>query len=233
MELIPVMDLRQGLVVHARQGQRDAYRPVDSPLCRDPRPSAVAQALLSLTVARRVYVADLDGILDARPQAGLLQALMAAWPAVEWWIDAGLRDADDADRLAARLGPAGERWRPVFGTESLRGAAALADLAPWAARGVLSLDRRAGQAMDPAGVWSQPAVWWPRTIVMTLERVGSGAGPDLLTLPALRAQAPQVRCWVGSGGVRSPADLADGAATGASAWLVASALHAGGWPPAD
>jgi phosphoribosyl isomerase A len=61
-------------------------------------------------------------------------------------------------------------------------------------------------------------------IVMTLERVGSGAGPDLGTLKDVQALAPAARL-VGAGGLRSMADLALAAEAGAAAWLVASALH--------
>jgi uncharacterized protein related to proFAR isomerase len=68
------------------------------------------------------------------------------------------------------------------------------------------------------------ALWPKRLIVMTLERVGSGAGPDLDTLQAVRRLAPEAML-IGAGGIRSEDDLARAAAAGADAWLVASALH--------
>jgi len=77
---------------------------------------------------------------------------------------------------------------------------------------------------DPAGCWDAPSLWPQRVIVMTLERVGSGAGPDLHTMAALHREAPAATL-IGAGGVRSPADLARAHEAGASAWLVASALH--------
>ena len=59
---------------------------------------------------------------------------------------------------------------------------------------------------------------------MTMERVGSQAGPDLDTLRTLRRNSPGT--WlVGAGGVRNAADLARATDAGADAWLVASALH--------
>ncbi|MBQ0930674.1 HisA/HisF-related TIM barrel protein [Ideonella alba] len=229
MELIPVLDLRAGQVVHARRGERGRYAPIESALCPGADPLALAQALVDLTGTRTLYLADLDGVLDGRPQAALLRRLVQAWPQLRWWIDAGWQRREDAWRLRDALGSAGDAVVPVYGTESLADRAALEALQD-DPRAVLSLDRRASRPMDPAGLWDCPQLWLPTTIVMTLERVGSGAGPDLQTLPALRRQAPQVTCWVGSGGVRHPADLAAGAAAGADAWLVASALHTGGWP---
>ncbi|MBQ0960682.1 nickel transporter [Ideonella sp. 4Y11] len=229
MELIPVLDLRAGQVVHARRGERGRYAPINSALCSGADPLDLAHALQALTGARTLYLADLDGVLDGRPQTAVLQRLVQALPQLSWWIDAGWQRREDAWRLRDALGSAGDTLVPVYGTESLADRAALEALQD-DPRAVLSLDRRGERPMDPAGLWDCPALWLPTTIVMTLERVGSGAGPDLATLPALRRRAPQVQRWVGSGGVRDPADLSAGAAAGADAWLVASALHTGGWP---
>jgi phosphoribosylformimino-5-aminoimidazole carboxamide ribotide isomerase len=66
-------------------------------------------------------------------------------------------------------------------------------------------------------------------IVMTLERVGSDAGPDLETLSDVQIKAPRT-FLVGAGGIRNEADLARAAEVGAGAWLVASALHDGRLP---
>jgi phosphoribosylformimino-5-aminoimidazole carboxamide ribotide isomerase len=63
-------------------------------------------------------------------------------------------------------------------------------------------------------------------IVMTLDRVGARAGPDLETFARLRAAAPD-RTLIGAGGVRDAADVRAAAAAGAAGWLVASALHDG------
>jgi uncharacterized protein related to proFAR isomerase len=41
MEIIPVIDLKGGLVVRARMGQRDRYRPIETPLS----PTSTAEAL--------------------------------------------------------------------------------------------------------------------------------------------------------------------------------------------
>ena len=61
---------------------------------------------------------------------------------------------------------------------------------------------------------------------MTLGRVGSGAGPDLDRLAAIRARAGARRLYA-AGGVRDKADLAALKDAGAAGVLVASALHDG------
>jgi phosphoribosylformimino-5-aminoimidazole carboxamide ribotide isomerase len=84
--------------------------------------------------------------------------------------------------------------------------------------------------MDAAGCWDTPDAWPQRVIVMTLERVGAGEGPDLQTLADVQRSAPCARL-IGAGGIRHVADLRAAEAAGATAWLVASALHDGAIPP--
>ena len=120
--------------------------------------------------------------------------------------------------------------RPVIASESLADLRALDALAA-DERAILSLDSRLSAPMDPAGVWQRPDLWPPTVIVMTLDRVGADAGPDVDALAALVARAPHVHAWVGAGGVRHAADLAAAHRAGAHAWLVASALHDGKLDP--
>lgn len=227
--LIPVIDLLGGQVVRALRGDRQAYRAIVSPLCGSSEPLLVARTLCEHCASRQLYVADLDALTGGGPQVAVLRELLEGLPAIdELWLDAGFADADGAAALIAALGPAGARVVPVFGSESLSSRTAMARCfgagSPAGARAVLSLDRRGGQRLDAAGCWDTPALWPQRVIVMTLERVGSGAGPDLQTLREVRAKAPQASL-VGAGGLRSAADLALAGDAGAAAWLVASALH--------
>jgi phosphoribosylformimino-5-aminoimidazole carboxamide ribotide isomerase len=168
----------------------------------------------------------------------VLAALRAALPGIELWLDAGYADYaamralfDHIDALAQHDGHAAHHPRatlvPVFGTESLRDIHALhaaqADgLAP-----ILSLDHRAGQLLTVTAL-ERSSAWWPsRVIAMTLDQVGSYAGPDLATFDRIRASATPHTTVIGAGGIRNRADLSFATDTGAAAWLVASALHDG------
>ncbi|WPH18520.1 HisA/HisF-related TIM barrel protein [Variovorax paradoxus] len=231
LNLIPVVDLLKGQVVRAVRGDRKAYRPIVSALCASSDPVAVARILCEHCAARQLYVADLDALQGGAVQAGVLADLLQALPGIELWLDAGLADASAGLALREQLAPHASRIVLVFGSESLRSREALercfeataGDRAgdPGAA---LSLDRRDGQRLDAAGCWDAVELWPRRLIVMTLERVGSGAGPDLETLREVRRLAPGAMV-IGAGGIRSEDDLAHASAAGADAWLVASALH--------
>jgi len=226
MTLIPVIDLLKGRVVRGVRGDRQAYRPIESALCASSDPGTVASMLVDHCAAQQLYVADLDALMGGRPQRDVLHELLTALPGIELWLDAGFADAAAASDLGSQLAPHTGRIVPVFGSESLRSRTALEDCRKrfGTAGAVLSLDRRDGQRLDAAGCWDAVSLWPQRVIVMTLERVGSGAGPDLETMAELHRRAPRTTL-IGAGGVRTAGDLASTQAVGASAWLVASALH--------
>ncbi|MCF4125435.1 HisA/HisF-related TIM barrel protein [Methylobacterium sp. SyP6R] len=218
-EVVPVLDLRGGVVVRARAGDREAYAPIVTPLSGSPAPAEVAHGLLAAWPARRLYVADLDAIMDGTPpDLDSLRAITASCPGVELWVDAGFStDEGVAAFLAAGSG------RPVLGSESQADAMLVRRIG---ARAILSLDSRDGVPMGAAELHVDPSAWPPEVIVMTLSRVGSGAGPDLATLRALKARSPHTAFYA-AGGLRGPEDLPVLEAAGAAGVLVASAIHDG------
>ena len=230
MILIPVIDLMRGQVVRAVRGDRASYRPIVSALCEGSDPVTVARALCAHCDSTRLYAADLDALTGGQAQAEVIRRILQAMPELEFWVDAGFADAQDAQRLRERIGEGAERIVPIFASESLRSRDDLARCFPDREAGVLSLDRRDGQRLDPAGCWDAPQAWPGRVVVMTLERVGADAGPDLATLRDVQARSPGTKL-IGAGGIRHAADLAAARDAGAWAWLVASALHDGRLPP--
>src|SRR5207302_1103587 len=92
VRLIPVLDLMAGRAVRAVAGRRSEYRPLDTA-----DPAAVADALTHRAGAAELYVADLDAIAGAPPALSVYAALRR--PGRALWVDAGLRDAADADAL--------------------------------------------------------------------------------------------------------------------------------------
>lgn len=229
MQIIPVMDLQRGQVVRALGGDRERYRPIESALCGTSDPLHVARRLCEHCATDILYAADLDALQGFAVQRVLLSELLDREPRLGLWLDAGFGDVEAVSALRAAIGPAGRRIRPVFGSESLHSLDDLRRIRTDLPEAVLSLDSRQGRPIDPAGVWDAPALWPAQVIAMGLERVGSQRGPDLAHVAALRARAPQVE-WIGSGGIRDEADLAQAEQSGAWAWLVASALHDGRLP---
>ncbi|MDE2396900.1 MAG: nickel transporter [Burkholderiales bacterium] len=231
MLLIPVIDIMRGQVVRAKRGDRQQYRPIVSQLCSGSEPVEVARALARHCRSARLYLADLDALTGGPAQAGVLADLLRALPDTEIWVDAAFSSPASVAALRERVGSGAERLVPVFGSESLATRAELEACLPGPDAGLLSLDRRDGERLDRAGCWEAPQCWPARVIVMTLERVGADAGPDLDTLREVQKRSPATRL-IGAGGVRDATDLERAERAGAEAWLVASALHDGRLPPA-
>ena len=97
---------------------------------------------------------------------------------------------------------------------------------------MLSLDFRGDAFQGPSEILAEPGLWPRRVIAMTLARVGSGAGPDLTRLAAIRSVAGGRELYA-AGGVRDAADLFALKRAGAAGALIATALHDGRLGRAD
>src|SRR3954462_5767023 len=109
MQVIPVLDLRAGIVVHARGGQRSEYPPLRSSLVQGCEPVAVARALCAICRTRTVYVADFDAVRGNPVNEAALAGLASV---AATWVDAGATTPQRAAALA-RVGVA----RNVVGTQ--------------------------------------------------------------------------------------------------------------------
>lgn len=235
MRILPVIDLKDGLVVRGVGGRRDEYRPIESRLCSDVRFETVAAAFANLGF-QQAYVADLDAIEKG---ADIFLEKGSELFSLELIVDAGIRDAAAARTLAA----ASIGGRPlagiVAGLESLDSPDTLAAMLRevGSERLVFSLDMKQGLPLTAAPAWQNLSpieiaklalrLGVRRFILLDLARVGMGEGVGTEPLcRELRCLAPKVEIIAG-GGVRSAADLDSLARAGCDAALVASALHDG------
>src|SRR5262244_3681543 len=97
MQVIPVLDLKGGAVVHARMGQRAQYRPIETPLSPTSNPIDVARGLLSIYPFSSFYIADLDAITGAGNNDAALTELRGEFPQSTFWVDNGLADRASAE----------------------------------------------------------------------------------------------------------------------------------------
>lgn len=220
MLIIPVLDIKDGLVVRARMGDRDAYHPIDTPLAATAEIGDVAEGLRAVHPFSTFYIADLDAIAGdggKTRRAGVLSALA---PAPAQWLDAGFSSFADVERVLDIPG-----IYPVVGSESQENGALLmryrAD-----SRVILSLDFRAEAFIGPPDILEDSDLWPNRVIVMTLGRVGGVTGPDFKQLAAITKVAGG-REIIAAGGIRHVADLERLRDMGIAAALVATSLHNG------
>ena len=227
IEVIPVIDLKGGAAVRARQGSRDSYAPIVTPLAKTSAPLDVAAGFLTVHPFRTIYAADLDRIESRGSQDQNLDALSTAFPDVAFWVDAGVRDGGAARSWLTRH----KRAHLVLGSESLDSHAVLEEFAT-DDRIVLSLDYRGDSFLGPNELCDAPHLWPTRVIVMTLARVGGDAGPDMDRLAEIKRRAPDVMLYA-AGGLRDASDVMRLKQAGIRGVLVASALHDGRLTGAD
>jgi len=224
MQIIPVIDIKDGIAVHAVQGRRDSYRPLVTRYTDSTDPEILVGALCTALPIAAIYIADLDAIMHARPHTALIARIAAAHPGLRVLVDAGFSAVHSPAACAAH-----ENIDIVLGSEALSSLNELETLlaALPAGRTFLSLDRNGEQRLGCAAVFDNPAAWPERLIHMNLSRVGSDGGPDLAGLAELRVRAGTGRKLFAAGGVRDADDLRRLAADHIAGVLIGSALHDG------
>lgn len=218
MHVIPVIDIKGGSVVAAREGRRETYPILTSRLTARADPSSVIDALLRLHAFSTIYIADLDALMGYGSQWPLVEALATQHGGLRFWVDQGIPGGGPRGRISANL-------VPVIGTESL----GATTLNRWASSGtdfILSLDFRGGRLLGNRHAVEHRDLWPERLIVMALSRIGSGRGPDFARLADFRRRFPEKRL-IAAGGVRHAGDLRALEDLGMHGVLLASALHSG------
>lgn len=208
-----------GLVVHAKHGDRVNYRPIQSQLCASSAPHDIVSSLLELYPFKRLYIADINAIQRRGDHAEVIQAIKRHHPMIEIWLDAAIDNPDNA-----------KAWQQqgvvcVIGSESITAMNDYRDIRKLMKnRFVLSLDFNQTGFLGPDELLQNNSLWPERVIAMTLDRVGSAAGPDMKKLHMLRSRHSQVYA---AGGTRNVADMMSLSSDGITGALIASILHSG------
>jgi len=220
MQIIPVIDIRRGIVVHAKGGNRDAYPPLKSVLTGSTDVSQVIEDILSWHPFGQLYIADLDAIETAKHRPEFYADLVNRFAMTEIWLDAGITNQADFTRY-----PHMQNLKLVVGSETLQSISLVEDKALRQSM-ILSLDRRGQKVLGNHDLWTQTELWTDKTIVIDLDVVGANQGPSLDWLKALSGQRPDIE-WYAAGGVRNQVDLKQLQEIKAAGALIASALHTG------
>jgi phosphoribosylformimino-5-aminoimidazole carboxamide ribotide isomerase len=228
--VIPVIDILNGIVVHAVRGKRREYQPLQSILCKSVEPLEVAKAFETLGFGG-LYIADLDAITSGYVNFQVFKDI-AKETGLKLIVDAGVSDLGTAEKLL----DCGV-FRVVIGTETLQNKSFVDEAVRLfgSERVIISLDLMGEKVLVRSGFdgsknpmrllreFKEMGV--SRVIVLDLARVGSDEGVnDIFLKKVLKAVAMDV--CVG-GGVRDLEDLVELKDLGVSGVLVATALHSG------
>lgn len=237
MQIVPVLDIRHGVVVRGIGGRRAEYLPLRSRLTPSSDPLQVAAVLCEHLGSHTLYLADLDGILDRRPHRELYAELASR--GCRLWVDPGIRQPEDlelvsasgADTVLVGLETCGnieelQRYLEQIPPERLMFSLDLQQGMPLAAGKAAS--------MSPLEIaYRAYQAGFRRLLVLDLADVGTQTGGSTAPLlQRIRASMPDL-FLVAGGGVRHRLDLQRLATLSVDAVLVASALHDGRLSPAD
>ena len=172
MHIIPVLDIKDGLVVGARMGNRDAYQPIETLLSPTADVLDVADGLSALYPFPAFYVADLDAIQHPASAETALHRVKPLPARADIWLDAGFGGPQQLEHALA----VGGIW-PILGSE-LQADASVLERFRDNPRLILSLDFRGDAFLGPSSILENTDNWPSRIIVMTLRRIGADTGPD-------------------------------------------------------
>jgi phosphoribosylformimino-5-aminoimidazole carboxamide ribotide isomerase len=216
MEIIPVIDIRRGQVVHAVKGQRQNYRPLQTSLCESNSPEDIVQAFVSSYPFKTIYIADLDAIERQSNNDQIIRQLHDKFQSVTFWVDHGLSSSTDLKNQCC--------GQYVLGSETNISPDTLNEIITISPDIILSLDFQTNIFLGDRNLLQKTSLWPGRIIIMSLAHVGSDNGPDYELISSLIKTAGDRKIYV-AGGVRHETDLELLNNMGIDGVLIATALH--------
>ncbi len=224
-----MIDILNGVVVHAVRGRRKEYQPLKSLLCKSVDPLQVAMSFQTLGF-NELYIADLDAIMGGQADYQIFKRITET--GLELMVDAGISDVETAEKL---LGAKVSKL--IIGTETLTDTRFIGEAVKvfGSNQVVVSLDLKddkligklwCGGSKNLMGLLGEfEGGGISQIIILDLARVGSGVGVNVDFLRKV-VEGFSFDVYAG-GGVRDLNDLVKLKELGVSGVLAASALHSG------
>ncbi len=232
MQIIPVIDIRNGVAVRAVGGRRDEYRAIESCLTASVEPAAVLTALQDHFQMSSCYVADLDAIERAQINRCTIAEMVRT--GVSLIVDAGVTTIEQIESLL-EIGVS----KVVLASESVADLTTLTSFLQSidCESLVFSIDLKHGELLVKDPLWKglSPLKLAQfvlehgigQLVVLDLAAVGTGHGvPTLNLCREIRNLSSDVTI-ISGGGVDSHQCIQRAADAGLDGLLIASALHDG------
>jgi phosphoribosylformimino-5-aminoimidazole carboxamide ribotide isomerase len=230
VKVVAVIDILDGVAVHAVRGVRKEYKLLKSVLCESADPLAVAKAFQKLGF-KELYIADLNAITGNHDNFKVLE-MIAFETGLQLMVDAGVNDLRTAKEVIQQGAS-----KVIVGTETLISIAFVEEAIQTLGlqHVIVSLDMKNGQLLskldprefsDPIHVLREfQRIGLTQAILLDLARVGSQEGVDVAFLRKVLDRV-DLEVFVG-GGVRDVNDLVKLKELGVYGVLLATALHSG------
>jgi phosphoribosylformimino-5-aminoimidazole carboxamide ribotide isomerase len=223
MQIIPVIDLLDGAIVHAKKGERQHYQPIKSLLTSSHKPLDIVSALFDIYSFKQLYIADLNAIQKIEnvyaTNFSIIEAIAKRFPHLKLWIDAGVSNNTELiiwQKLDATI---------VLGTENFARLSNFLSLKNQLnSQFVLSLDFMPHGYQGPAELLTNTEHWPQDVIVMSLANVGANQGMNIDLIKKMIAIAVGKNIYA-AGGIRHAEDLNILKKMGVHGALIATTLH--------
>jgi phosphoribosylformimino-5-aminoimidazole carboxamide ribotide isomerase len=229
MRIIPVVDIKKGVVVHALKGLRNQYKELRSQLCNSSDIINVVQSLNSAFGFDELYVADLDSIMGKGNNYGMVNKLINTFRfrvIVDTGVDSVVKAKDIINLGVSKV---------IVGTETLSDLMTLKRIlnAIGEEKIIVSLDVKGAKILSKSSEITYYKVeilarmiegmGIKEIIIIDLDRVGSQKGINFHLIKRV-IDAIKIPIIVG-GGIRNMDDLKILKKIGVSGALVSTALH--------
>ncbi|MFZ3087152.1 MAG: HisA/HisF-related TIM barrel protein [Methylotenera sp.] len=222
MQIIPVIDLLDGVVVHAKKGDRKNYQPIQSLLTPSSKPLEIVAALLEYYPFQQLYIADLNAIQklgDDNKNFQVVETISQHYPNIQLWIDVGISNSDKLD-IWRNL-----NFNVILGSENFSDLENYLNLKKQLnSNFMLSLDFMLNGYQGPLELLDNTQYWPKDVILMSLAHVGANQGVNMELLKKFKQHAAGFNLFA-AGGIRSIDDLTALKQAGIHGVLIASALH--------
>ncbi len=229
LHVIPVIDVLNGIAVHAKRGLRERYEPLRSVLCSSFDPFAIASTFKSFGF-KHLYLADLDAILGRQPNYMLYDKIKSI--DIELMIDAGISNMKRAE-IVFEYGAS----KIVIGTETLYDLSFVNESIKSFGEGrvIVSLDLKEGKllssseeirSMNPPHLALElEKIGVATVIILDLARVGTECGVDKSIIGEILDKT-ELEVLVG-GGISGMLEIKELKDMGVFGVLVSTILHNG------
>ncbi len=93
--IIPVLDIFKTKIVHAVKGERSNYKPLISKLFNTSNPMKIVEIMVLNYNFTELYIADLDSIVNKKPNLDLLLKINKAFPHLKIILDPGISNLEE------------------------------------------------------------------------------------------------------------------------------------------
>jgi len=218
MLIIPVLDISQGVVVHAVRGERSLYKPIQSSISKDSKPESVLSSFFELYPFQTIYIADLDSIQGKDSQSELINKLAFDYKDCQFWLDAGIK------QIYNKLDYKCSNIKFILGTENNFSLDEYDQLLQNNPELILSLDFDKNGLMLNSEILNYSSYWPKKVIVMMLNLIGSNKGIDKFTLEKI-IKLNRTSELYSAGGIKDISNVHELTKMNMKGCLISTALH--------